>query len=122
MKTFVKIVLVLAFINAVAHGASAYWTYYQFRDAAQQALVFAGREPSTRVHGQLLQEATELDIPLEAENLIVRRTETRRVAEATYVQPVELLPTYIYPMTFTFEVSALSQPGLPPDDSTTSLR
>src|SRR5690349_6376382 len=116
MKTVIKIALVLATLNALVHSATAYWTYYQFRDTVQQTLVFAGREPSARVHGQILHEATELEVPLEPENLIVRRTETRRIAEATYVQPVELFPTYIYPLTFTFEVNALSQPGLPPDD------
>ena len=122
MKTILKLALVLVALNALVHGASAYWTYYQFRDSVQQTLVFAGREPSSRVHGQILHEAIELEVPLVPENLVVRRTETRRVAEATYVQPVELFPTYIYPVTFTFEVNALSQPGLPPDDSGTSLR
>jgi hypothetical protein len=122
MKTVIKLALVLAFINALVHGASAYWTFYQFRDGVQQTLIFAGRQPSSTVHAQILQDATELDVPIAPEDLIVRRTETRRFAEASYVQPVELFPNYEYPVTFTFSVTALSQPGLPPDDSSTSLR
>src|SRR5512139_3414518 len=121
MKSIVKLAIVLAFINALVHGASAYWTFYQFRDAAEQMLVFAGREPSIQLHRQILEEAADLDIPLAPEDLSVRRTETRRTAQATYIQPVEFFPRYVYPLTFSFTVNALSQPGLPADDSSAYL-
>jgi hypothetical protein len=117
MKTIIKLLIVLAFMNALVRSAAAYWTYYQLKDAAQQTIVFAGREPSVRVHRQIMQTAAELDVPLEPQDLRVRRTETRRVAEASYVQPVELFPRYVYPVTFSFSVNAMSTPGLPNDDT-----
>ena len=121
MKTIVKLALVLAFINALVHAASAYRTFYEFRDAAEQMLVFAGRQPSIQLHKEILEQAVELDIPLAPEDLNVRRTETRRIAQATYVQPVEFFPRYVYPLTFSFTVNAVSQPGLPADDSSAYL-
>jgi hypothetical protein len=116
MKTIIKLLLVLAICNALARGAIAYWNYYEFMDSAQQAILFAGRSSSAQVHGEIMDLAGEYQIPLRPEDLRVRRSGTRRMANASYVQPIELFPNYIYPATFSFALTAYAPGGVGPDD------
>ena len=117
MKTVIKIVIVLAVVNGLLRCADAYWSFYQLKDAAQQAIVFAARESSAQIESDIMQKAVELAVPLPPENLDVHHTETHRIASARYTQDVEVFPNYLYPVPFSFTVEAIAPPGLPPDDS-----
>ena len=116
MKTVIKLAIVLAVVNGLVRCADAYWSFYQLKDAAQQAILFAGRSNSRQIENEIMRRATELAVPLPLENLSVHHTETRRFAEASYTQDVELFPSYVYPVPFQFTVDAIAPGGLPPDE------
>jgi len=108
MKTIIKLIVVAIVLNAVFQGAREAWRYYQLKDAAQQALIFGGGATTGQLHTQILERATELALPLEPENLAVRRTGQRTIAEARYTQPVELFPNYQFPVDLSFVVDAIA--------------
>lgn len=110
MKTIFKLLIVLAICNALFRGAFAFFSYYEFRDSAEQAILFAGSASSRQVHSEILELAARQEIPLLSQNLTVRRSGSRRTATATYTQPIELFPRYTYVATFSFLVSSYS-PG-----------
>ena len=114
MRTIITLVIVVAVLNAVGHAGTAYWKYYQFKDAAQQAAVFGGLTPTPTLHEQVMEKAGKLEIPVTAEDVVVTRNGQATVIEAAYVQPVELLPRYQYPMSFKFAVEGLLYAGLKP--------
>jgi hypothetical protein len=116
MKTIIKLLIVVAILNACARGAMAAWTYYQFKDAASQTILFGGNASTGQLQEQILRRAAELDVPIEPQNLTVTRDGPRTVAEASYTQPVELVPTYEHPVTFSFTVDALSFTTKSPPD------
>ena len=60
--------------------------------------------------------AAEYEVPLRPEDLHVRRIGMRRMANASYVQPIELFPNYIYPKTFSFALTAYAPGSFGPDD------
>lgn len=114
MKTVVKLLIVAAILNATAHLGLATWEYYQLKDSAQQLVVFGAGATSAQLHGQIVATAAAMAVPLIPENVTVRREGVRTVAQASYTKQVELFPRRLYPMTFSFEVSALSMASLPP--------
>ena len=84
MKTVLKLVIAVALLNAVVRGADSAWDYYQLKDVAQRALLFGSQSTSQQLHGQIMQRANELRIPLKPEDLSVRWRAGRRVADASY--------------------------------------
>lgn len=111
MKTIIKLLIVLAVLNAAARGAMAAWTYYEFRDTAQQLVIFGVSASETELHNQIMEKASELDVPLAPEDLTIRREGSRTWADAAYVQPVELFPRFIYPVNFSFSVEGFNAVG-----------
>jgi len=114
MKTFFKLVIALLLLNAVARGAWATWNYYQLRDATQELLTFSPKATSDELHNAILIKAQQLNLPLKPEDVDVRRDGLRTVAEASYTQAVEFVPSYFYPIKFSFLVDALSLSGVSP--------
>jgi hypothetical protein len=115
MKTVLKLLIAVALLNAVVRGADSAWNYYQLKDAAQRALLFGTQASSKQIHGQILERAVELRVPLMPEDLTVSWRAGRRIAEASYTQQIEFFPKYNYPVLFSFNVDTVSV-GTPPDD------
>ena len=111
MKTIVKILIALIVLNAVVRGGMAAWTFYQFRDASQQLVLFGTDSSTTDLHNQILERAGELEVPVAAENISVQREGPRTWADVSYTQPVELFPRWIYPAQVSFTVDAFSTAG-----------
>ena len=111
MRTIVTLVLVVAVINAAGRGGTAYWKYYQFKDAAQQLVTFGALTPTSTLHGQVMEKADKLEIPIGPDDVTVERNGATTTIEAFYVQPVEFIPRYQYPITFRFAVEGMYTGG-----------
>ena len=104
IRTIVKLIIAVAIINAAARVAMAAWVYYQLKDEAQQVVLFGANTPTETLRSEILDKAEELDVPLDANDVDVRREGNRTVAYASYVQPIDLLPVYSYPVDLSFAV------------------
>jgi hypothetical protein len=118
MKTLFKLVVALLVLNAAARGAWSMWTYSQFKEAAQQVVLFGQKATPEELEGGILAKATELHLPVRASDIVVTRDTVRTVAEASYTQPVEFFPNYAYPVKFSFQVDAVSFNGPGPSRQT----
>jgi hypothetical protein len=65
---------------------------------------------------EILAKAKELSLPIQPDDVRVRRDGVRTTAQAAYTQPVEFFPKFQYPIKFSFLVDAVSLGGLPPAD------
>ena len=108
MKTLFKLVVALLVLNASVRGAMAMWQYYQFKDAAQQIVLFGQRADPEELQANIIAKATELNVPVRPDDVKISRDGTRTVAEGSYVQTVQFFPNYPYPVKFTFLVDAVS--------------
>jgi hypothetical protein len=106
LKTFIKLLIVAAIVNATVRAGLATWKYYQLKDSAEQIARFGAESSSTQLQLQIVERAAELELPVEEEDVTVRREGQRTIAEASYTQPIELFPSYEYPVTFSFSVDA----------------
>ena len=108
MKTLFKLVIAILVLNAAVRGGLAMWQYYQFKDAAQQAVLFGQRSDPEDIQANIVARATELSVPVRPDDVKVSRDGTHTVAQGFYIQPVDFFPNYPWPVKFTFVVDALS--------------
>ena len=108
MKTLFKLVIAILVLNGAVRGALAMWQYYQFKDAAQQVVLFGQRSDPEEIQANIVAKGTEMSLPVRADDIKVSRDGTRTVAQGFYVRPVEFFPNYPYPVKFTFVVDAIS--------------
>ena len=108
MKTIIKALVAIALINALARGAMAQWNYYQLKDDAQQLITFGADSSTDQIESEILQKAQELDIPLQADDVTVRRDGLRSSAQVSYTEQIEFFPSYKYPVKFDFIVDTLA--------------
>jgi hypothetical protein len=108
MKTLFKLLVALLVLNAAVRGALAMWQYYQFKDAAQQVVLFGQRAEPEEIQANIVAKATAMSVPVRPDDVKVSRDGQRTVAQGSYTRPVEFFPNYSWPVTFTFIVDALS--------------
>ena len=116
MKTIFNLLIVGLIVNASVRGGKAAWDYFELKDSTLQLLTFGDRTPTSGLRASILKKAAELNLPVAPESVVVHRQGVRTWARASYVQTLELLPNYPYPMKFSFGVDAYSlNPGVPED-------
>ena len=108
MKTLFKLVIAILVLNAAVRGGLATWQYYQFKDAAQQVVLFGQRADPEEIQANIVARATELSVPVRPDDVKVSRDGQRTVAQGSYIQPVDFFPNYPWPVKFTFVVDAIS--------------
>ena len=114
MKTIIKLVIVAVVLNATARAGLAAMRHYQFKEAAQQAVLFGAGTPTADVRKLIIARGQELALPVRPENVTVRRQGGRTWADAAYSQSVEFFPRQVYAMNFSFQVESYSTVIGPP--------
>src|SRR6266850_3385023 len=108
MKTIIKLLIVIAVLNAVARVGLAEMRYYEFKDAAQELVTFGGDTTPNEIQNHIMAKAEELALPVECDDVSVTREGFRTFATASYTEPIEVFPSYQYPVTFHFSVEGLA--------------
>jgi hypothetical protein len=108
MKTLIKLIIAALIVHATWRAGPVYFRYYQFKDGVQQTAQFSGTRSENELHNRVLELARELQVPLEADRLRVRRQDNRTLIDATYDERLELLPRYFYPWQLRVSVDAFT--------------
>ncbi len=108
MKTIIKLLIVIAIINAAARVGLAAAKYYQLKDQSQQLVTFGGNTSPGELQNRILEQATALQLPLGSDDILVTRDGFTTTANAAYTQPVEVFPSFTYPVKFHFTVEGLN--------------
>ena len=104
MKTLIKLLIAAAILNAAGRYGLSAWTQYEFRDSVQEILLFGIDASPMELTDEIMREAEKRGVPLERQSLDVQRRQELATASASYVDPIELFPRYIYPKTWEFSV------------------
>ena len=108
MGTIIKWGMAALIVHGALRASEAYWTYYAFRDAVQATAQFAGAMSEHDVHALVMEIAADMDIPVQPEQVTVRKGGNHTIVEASYVDRIEILPTYFRPWGFEVNVDALT--------------
>ena len=105
MRSIITLVIVVAVLNATGRAGAAAWKYYQFKDATHEIALYGAMTPTAELHRQVMERAIRMDIPINADDISVRRDGRRTMIDASYVQTLELIPRYeqTFPLKFAVE-------------------
>jgi hypothetical protein len=108
MKTLIKLIIAAAIIHATWRAGMVYFKYYQLKESMQEIALFSARQSDQDLKRRVEEMAKGLDIPLNPEDISVRRTDNHMLIDASYDERIELLPRYFYPWHFEVNVDALT--------------
>lgn len=122
VKTIIKIALALVVIHGAFRIGTAYWNFYRYEDALQQLAQFGERRTDKQLCDEAMSTAGTYGVPIAATGLNIHRganpafncedgsgaqqpgaiaqASGQMLIEGTYVEPVQVLPGYIYPWEF----------------------
>jgi len=108
MKTLLKLLVVAVVLNAAVRGGLAAKRYFDFKQAAQEAVLFGADTPITDIRQMILDRAQTLNLPVVPDNVKVNRQGGHTWADASYSQSIEYFPNQLYPISWSFSVEGYS--------------
>jgi hypothetical protein len=108
MKIIIKLILAAAIIHATWKGGNAYMRYWQFKQEVTEIAQFGVHRTDTELQNLVLEAARDKDIPLDPQAIKVQRRQAHIIIDATYLERVEVLPSYFYPWQAKMHVDVLT--------------
>ena len=108
MKTLLKLIIVGLVLNAAYRCGDAAWRFYQWKDSAYEMLTLGVDTDTEKLRQQIIHRASDLNLPVDSENVTVTRQGLRTAARGSYQKPVEVFPGYRYPYDFDFNVEVVA--------------
>ena len=103
IKGLIKLAIAALIANACWRLGSAYLSFYRFKDSVQQASQFGSGESEQELQQRILELASQYDIPVAPEAVIVRRDGKHTLTEGEYSQAIDFAPGLTRPWTFKWE-------------------
>ena len=107
MKAVLKLIVVALIANATWHVGSALTSYYKFKGSVYAA---AMEKEKNQNESDLRQKVVELastyDLPVTGDMITIRSEEHHTNVEASFTQPISVLPGYQFPWPFRMTVDA----------------
>jgi hypothetical protein len=105
MATFFKLVVAALVLNACVQLGRSSWTFFQFQDAVQQAVLFSTNQTAEQLRVRINEIAREMALPVDPETVNVTFQNVQARVSARYVDNVSLLPGgYVYKWTHALDV------------------
>ena len=111
IRVVIKLAIAVLIANAGWRIGSAYVSFYSFEDAVQEASRFAGDKSEADLRQRILELAAQFDLPVTESSFSIRREHDHTYIDGTYTQPLEVLPRYRYPWSFTWSTDTFTIPG-----------
>jgi hypothetical protein len=100
MSTFLKLAFTALVLNACVQAGRSAWTFYQFEDSVQQAVLFSSSQTAPQVKARILKLAVEQLVPINPDVVDVTYVGTQARVTGQYTDQVKLVPgAYVYPWT-----------------------
>ena len=108
IRWILKLAVAALIAIAVWRIGSAYVAHFKFRDAVREAAMYETKSDG-ELRARIFELAENFDVPLDREdtNALKITRQGRHVSiEGGYVEPIEVLPGYLYPWRFSWAVEA----------------
>jgi hypothetical protein len=100
----IRLAVTALLLLAVWRMGQAYFAHYQFTDELEQIASRGVRTDEAEVRGAVAEAAGRLGIPAGADGVQVRVGGEHVYIDVRYTRPIELLPRYRYPWSFSASV------------------
>lgn len=106
IKLIIKLALVALVANATWRVGNAYVSFYKFRDSVSESAQFSRGASDDQLHARIMELAAQFDVPVGDDDFTIRRDHDHTFIDGTYTQPIEVVPGYKYPWSFSWNVDA----------------
>jgi hypothetical protein len=113
MKVLIKLAIVALLANATWHVWGVWAAHFKFKDAVQSASQFNGSKSESELQSRIVELAAQYDVPVTEHNFTLRREQNHTIIDGSYVRPVEFLPGFRFPLTFSWHVDTFTMTGAP---------
>lgn len=113
VKLLIKLAVVALIANASYRIGSEYLTYIKFRDDVRDAATFKTQNDD-ELSALILQLGEKYDLPVDPAAIRIARTQRQVSINGSYEKPIEVVPSYFYPWTFSWSIEANVSPVVPP--------
>jgi hypothetical protein len=107
IKRLIKLAIVLGIAHAAWRAIPVYIRYVQFRDALAEVARFSGGQSEEQVRGRVAQVAIDSKVPIDPDSIAIGHEASKTAIQASYIEPVELLPSYVYPWKFDIDLDVI---------------
>ena len=107
IRKVVKLAVFLLVANALYQAVPVAYRQTRFTDALQELVLYGQKSPDAELVTRALALAADYNVPLDREYVSVRREAGAIHIDASYVEPVRLLPGYTYLWEFNVDAKAL---------------
>lgn len=104
IKRLINLLIVLAIAHAGYKAVPVYWRYVQFRDEVAEAARFSGGRSEKEIRDRVAEMIARYEVPLDPFQVSIVPGRASTAIDASYEQPVELLPKYFYKWKFDVKV------------------
>jgi len=111
MKVLIKLLIVALIANGTWRVGTAYMSYYKFKDAVRETTQHRGTKSDAQIHDRVFELANEYDIPVTDENLTIIRQEDHTIVDGSYIQPIDIVPTFRYNWPFKVHIDTFVDGG-----------
>jgi hypothetical protein len=108
ITTIIKLAIVAVLINGAWQVFNAYWPFYKFKDAVNFTTQFRGDKSDEQVRAKILELATQFDVPVNDDNLVIRREEKHTIVDASYKRDIVFVPGVKYSWPFTLHTDTFT--------------
>lgn len=92
MATFFKLAIAAFVLNACAQLGISAWTFFQFQDAVQQAVLFSTNQTAEQLQARVSEIGRDMQLPIDPKSLSVSFQQVQARITASYVDEVPIVP------------------------------
>jgi hypothetical protein len=104
LRNLIRLAVLLLIANALYRFVPVYVHYHQFKDAVQEAALFARDRSDSDITDRVMTLAERYNIPIQREAVQVSRDKQLTYINIMYEEQIEWVPSYRRPMPFTIAV------------------
>ena len=111
MGRLIRLALVLLVFWAIWHWAAAEWQRFTFEDEVKLIAQFGADRDEDTVRAAVVAAAAKFEVPVAPERVAIRKQGDHVYIDLSYTVPIEILPRYQYPWTYTITAEGWFIPG-----------
>jgi hypothetical protein len=108
IRALVKLGMAFVIVYFAWNVGPVYVASQRFRSEVAQTTRDVGRGPEQELVTAIMALATRVGVPLDADDIRVRKDRTYTYLDLSYTEQLQLLPTMTYPWTFLISAQGLS--------------
>jgi hypothetical protein len=113
MGRLIRLIVIAAIAWAAWHAGLAAWQQFRFSNDVDNIAQFGPDKDVDSVMDAVLDAASKYQLPVKDKDVRIRRQErpSELYIDLSYTKPVEILPRYFYPWTFSVSAHGWFVPG-----------